>query len=111
MCFLTTSGNRWVRIRQTESDNGRLKVVPIDALSQKFRKLLKKLDINGNRAFYALRHTFETIAGESRDQVAVNAIMGHVDNSMAATYRERISDERLRAVVNTVHSWLWPSTA
>ena len=34
--------------------------------------------------------------------------MGHVDSSMAGVYRERISDERLRAVVYTVHSWLWP---
>ena len=56
--------------------------------------------------FYALRHTFETIAGESMDQVAVNHIMGHVDNSMAAAYRERISDDRLRAVVEMVRGWL-----
>ena len=40
--------------------------------------------------FYALRHTFETIGGESRDQVAVNHIMGHADASMAGVYRERI---------------------
>ena len=33
--------------------------------------------------FYAFRHTFETIGGESRDQVAVNHIMGHADVSMA----------------------------
>ena len=83
----------------------------IDALAQRFAKLLKALDINGRRGFYALRHTFETIAGESKDQVAVNAIMGHVDNSMAAVYRERISDERLQAVVDVVREWLWPKRA
>jgi integrase len=55
-----------------------------------------------------LRHVFETIAGDSRDQVAVNAIMGHADQSMAATYRERIDDGRLRAVVDVVHAWLFP---
>ena len=43
-----------------------------------------------------LRHVFETIGGESRDQVAVDHIMGHADQSMAAHYRERISDERLQ---------------
>jgi integrase len=58
--------------------------------------------------FYALRHTFETIAGGSRDQVAVNFIMGHVDESMAAEYREEIEDERLIAVTNHVRAWLYP---
>jgi len=33
--------------------------------------------------------------------------MGHVDNSMAGVYRERISDERLRAVVEVVRGWLF----
>ena len=71
--------------------------------------MVKRLDINGRKGlgFYTLRHTFATIAGESRDQVAVNAIMGHVDNSMAGVYRERISDERLIAVTDTVHQWLF----
>jgi len=70
------------------------------------RKLLDKLRINGNRGFFALRHTFETIAGESRDQVAVDAIIGHDDGSMASVYRERISDERLLAVAEFVRIWL-----
>ena len=37
---------------------------------------------------------------------AVNFIMGHVDTSMAAHYRERISDERLVAVTEHVRRWL-----
>ncbi len=49
--------------------------------------------------FYTLRHVFETIGGESRDQVAVDAIMGHERGEMAAHYRERISEDRLRALV------------
>jgi integrase len=57
-------------------------------------------------SFYALRHVFETIGGESRDQVAVDAIMGHSDESMAGRYRERISDERLKAVTEHVRKWL-----
>ena len=55
---------------------------------------------------YWLRHTFATIASESKDQVAVNAIMGHVDPTMAAVYREEISRDRLVSVVNVVRDWL-----
>lgn len=56
---------------------------------------------------YWLRHTFATIAGESQDQVAVNAIMGHVDPTMAAVYREEIGRERLVSVVDKVRDWLF----
>jgi integrase len=104
--FLTRQGRRWVRVKQSETDDG--KIIALDPLAQRFARLMKKLGLNGRRGFYALRHTFETIGGESRDQVAVNAIMGHVDSSMAGAYRERISDERLQAVASVVHAWLWP---
>jgi integrase len=78
-------------------------------LSHEMQKLLLPLGINGGRNFYALRHTFETIGGESRDQIAVNHIMGHVAHAsdMSAVYRERISDERLQAVTDHVRSWLF----
>jgi integrase len=117
LCFLTRQGRPWVRVKEREpeqTDDGAKAetrpAVPIDVLSPEFGKLLRRLHINGRRAlnFYALRHTFETIGGESRDQVAVDAIMGHVDNSMSANYRHKISDERLKAVVETVRVWLFP---
>jgi len=57
--------------------------------------------------FYALHHTFERIGGESRDQVAIDHIMGHARDDMASLYRERISDERLKAVTDTIHDWLF----
>jgi integrase len=60
-------------------------------------------------SFYTLRHTFATVAGESRDQVAVDHIMGHARDDMASVYRERISDERLKAVSEHVRKWLWPA--
>jgi len=105
LCFLTVQGNRWVRVGPSSNPE---KFVTVNTIAHKFSKLLKSLDINGRRGFYALRHTFETIAGESKDQVAVNAIMGHVVFSRAAAYRERISDERLQDVVGVVRAWLWP---
>jgi integrase len=72
-----------------------------------FKRLLDKLDINGQRGFYSIRHGFETIAGDTGDQVAVDAVMGHSDPSMAAVYRERIDPERLRRVVMHVRAWLF----
>ena len=77
-------------------------------ISKEMRKLLNAIGIKRRGvSFYSLRHVFETIGGEARDQVAVSHIMGHADDSMSAVYRERISDERLRAVTDHVRKWLF----
>jgi integrase len=70
-------------------------------------KLLRRLGINGHRNFYTLRHTFRTVADESRDQPAADHVMGHEVAHMSVVYRERISDERLRAVTDYVRQWLF----
>ncbi len=77
-------------------------------VTQEFSRVAKTAKVDG-RSFYDLRRTFETIGGASRDQVAVDAIMGHAPPSgdMAAIYRQRVDDDRLRAVVNHVHAWLF----
>lgn len=95
--FVTKYGDSWYKPESRANP-----------LSAEFKKLLKAVEIYRKQVcFYALRHTFETIAGQTRDQVAVNACMGHVDDSMGATYREEIGDDRLQAVVNHVHDWLF----
>lgn len=111
LCFLTRLGRPWVRMTPKKDEKRKDEPgTPIDALSPEFRKLLKKLGINGRHrlGFYSLRHNFETCAGESCDQIAVDACMGHTDPSMGANYRHKISDGRLLAVVNTVRTWLFP---
>jgi integrase len=107
LCFITAKKNRWVRVQPSKSNPDKL--LCVNSISNRFAQLLKSLSINGRKrtGFYGLRHSFETAAGESKDQIAVNALMGHVDNSMAGVYRERISDARLRAVVDVVHDWLF----
>lgn len=106
LCFITNRGTRFVRMQPSGTEG---KFVTINSLSRRFESILDKLNITGRRGlnFYTIRHVFETQAGESRDQVSVDAIMGHADSSMAAAYRERISDDRLRAVVNVVYDWLF----
>ncbi|WP_413431400.1 tyrosine-type recombinase/integrase [Crateriforma spongiae] len=77
-----------------------------DPISQAFRKLTEKAGCRREGVnFYSLRHTFETVAGDSRDQVAVNYVMGHVDDSMAAVYREGIDPKRIKAVCQHVRKW------
>ena len=105
LAFITKYGHRWVRT----SPNG--KHTPDDAVGKEFAKLLVQLDLKRpGLSFYALRHTFETIGGDSLDQVAVNFIMGHAEVDMASRYRERISDDRLRKVTDTIHQWLFNTT-
>jgi integrase len=96
LVFITRYGKRWAK---DTTDN---------PVSKETRKLLDSLGINGSRNFYSLRHGFETVGGESRDQAAVDLIMGHARDDMASVYRERISDDRLRDVVNHVRAWLFP---
>lgn len=94
--FVTKYGGRWA------------KGTPDSPVAKEMRKLLDDLGLHRpGLGFYTLRHVFETIGGESRDQVAVDLIMGHTDASMASHYRERVTDERLRAVTDHVHNWLF----
>ena len=80
----------------------------IDSLGVQFGKMTTALKLSrSRRGIYALRHSFETIAGELGDQVAVDAVMGHKDRSMASHYRERIGDDRLVRVVEHVRKWVF----
>jgi integrase len=81
-------------------------------VTQEFRRTCDKAGIQG-RTFYDLRRTFQTIAEDSRDLVAVQSIMGHAPatGDLSSVYRQRASDERLRDVVNTVRDWLYAQPA
>jgi integrase len=100
LVFITKYGQPWYQDR----DGSR-------ALGHEFQKLLTAGELRREGlSFYALRHTFATEASGSLDQVAVDLIMGHADQTMAGIYRERIDDNRLKAVVNHVRAWLFPKS-
>jgi integrase len=131
LAFITKYGRPWAsepKVVVAHGENGEEinKIVGENSpVSKEFRKLMVAVDEAAAKkakkrrvkapaklqrrgvGFYAMRHTFETVGGESRDQVAVDHIMGHADASMAAHYRERISDDRLVAVANVVRRWLF----
>jgi len=79
------------------------------AIAKEFKKISDDQGVHiPGRGFYGLRRTCETIGGGCKDQVAVNYVMGHVDESMAGVYRQEIADDRLEAVSNTIRDWLFP---
>jgi integrase len=113
--FLTPKGQAWIRDLSEDvqiKDGDRIRDEHIwtgrsDSLGTLFGKVLKKLGIDGRRGFYGIRHTFQTIAENSRDLPAVMKVMGHLDDSMSSRYRDRIDDGRLEAVASVVHEWLF----
>ncbi len=72
------------------------------------KRAMAKAEVDG-RTFYDLRRSFQTISEGSHDLTATQSIMGHAPaaGDMSAVYRQRISDERLKAVTNHVHDWLF----
>jgi integrase len=103
LVFLTRLGNEWVHHEASAKGKVRVK----DSISLEFGKLLKKLALKRHGInFYALRHTFETIGGDAKDQIAVDFMMGHASDDMAGLYRELISGGRLTAVTDHVRAWL-----
>jgi integrase len=95
LVFLTSKRGSWHK----ENDN---------PISKETAKVMKLCGLNGKRNFYAIRHSFQTFSEDrSGDFLAVRKIMGHATQDIADAYRERISDERLRRVVEHVRAWLF----
>ena len=99
LVFITKYGQSW---HKEIADN---------PISKEMRKLLNELGINRSRNFYALRHVFRTVADASKDQPAIDHIMGHESPHMPSQYREGISDDRLLAVTAYVQQWLFGGPA
>lgn len=80
-------------------------------LSRTFKKLKDRVGVNKKGVGqYALRHCFETVAGDCRDQQAIDYVMGHIDSSIGSVYREGIYPVLIKAVCSYVRCW-WLSGA
>ncbi len=99
--FITKYGDSWSK---ATSDN---------PVAKAFAKLAKAKGLQQQgRGYYALRHTFRSIARRCRDLDAVRSIMGHINGHVEAGYQhEAVEDDRLVAVVNVVRAWLLAATA
>ena len=75
-------------------------------VAKRFRAVRDMAGI-GEGGFSWFRKTFATYASECGDQVAVNFIMGHVDQTTPGIYRQLVRDKRLQKVVDTVRNWLF----
>jgi len=117
--FITTHGREWVRTEvhtdTTRAGTQRPRVVRSDNVAQRFNTLLDKAKVSkGGRGFYTLRHTFRTIADAHPDRPAVDLVMGHENAAdMRTEYVDALSvnDERLQAVADHVHQWLFGKPA
>lgn len=101
LVFATKCGGKWA-----DAAGG------TTAVTHEFKKVLEKCKLyRRGQGFYTLRHIHRTVADGALDQVAANAIMGHAapGKDMSARYRERIEDDRLRAVTTHIRDWLNPA--
>jgi integrase len=99
LVFITKYGESWS------------KDIADSPITKEMRKLLDAAGYNGHRCFYALRHSFRTVADAAKDQPAADFIMGHEAPHMSSHYREAIDDARLQAIADHVRTWLFAEIA
>ncbi len=78
-----------------------------ELLGESVAEVAQQVGVDGR--LYDLRRGFQTVGERSGDSVAVSHVMGHCPKSgdMSATYRQHIDDDRLVAVTQVVHDWLF----
>ncbi len=123
--FITLKRMAYVHLSPVDGTRGGRSV---DSVRLEFARLMRDCGLTPRRkkgeprrpacrGFYALRHTFRTVADETGDFPAVDVFMGHTAESagagaapfsvdMASRYR-RIADDRLLAVSEHVRGWLY----
>jgi integrase len=100
--FYTARGNQFVRNVLKTDTNGQEKYSPLNSISTKFSKLLKKSELNVPKGtgFYTLRRTAATMAARSGDPFAVQRLLGHANLLMATRYVQDVSVQTDRVIEN-----------
>lgn len=98
LLFISRRGNEYI-----QTSDGGWRVAAL------FKWLCERASVEC-KGFHSLRRTFQTVADESLDFVAIKAVMGHrlPEADMSGLYRQKISDARLIAVCEVVRQWLKP---
>lgn len=103
LVFVTVRGGSWAK----QMDG---------PLAKEFAKLLTTTGLKKpGRGFYSLRHSFRVVADETADAAACDVVMGHESSHISERYRSHtdsgrcrgVSNERLQAVADVVHGWLF----
>lgn len=79
-----------------------------DAITGEFAKIRRAAKVfRKGVGFYSLRHVTLTVGEQApeADPVAIRILMGHVDASISAKYRERYDRDKIRAVCEHIRSW------
>lgn len=80
-----------------------------DPISKEFTKLREAAGVFRKQVgFYSLRHVTQTIGEQApgqRDGVAIKIVMGHIDNSISAEYREDYDREPIKAICEHLRKW------
>ena len=78
-------------------------------ISKRFSQLAKTADVDREGlSFYSLRHCFQSKSEDfTQDYPAVSRILGRSKREVADHYRDKISDERLEAVTESMRCWFF----
>lgn len=97
LVFLTRLRNPW----WVDGQSG-------DAITKEFTKIRRAAGVfRKNVAFYALRHITQTVGEKApaSDPLAIKIIMGHVDSSISAKYREHYDPQPIKRVCEHLRAW------
>ena len=103
LVFYTSQGNPFVRNVLKTDFNGHDKYCPLNSITTKFSRLIKKagLDVPKGTSFYSLRRTAATMAARSGDPFAVQRLLGHANLLMATRYVQDVSKQTDKVIENS----------